>query len=138
MIETGIACFKERNSSDRNGSRRASIVYKKNRRITREKKTVEAMINIYCHGHRGTHGELCTECKKLSDYASRRLERCPFRENKTTCANCRIHCYKPDMREKIKDVMRYAGPRMTYRHPVLAFFHFVDGFRKEPRHCKSK
>jgi hypothetical protein len=43
-----------------------------------------------------------------------------------------MHCYKPAMREKIKDVMRYSGPRMSYRHPLLALFHFFDGFRKAP------
>jgi len=38
------------------------------------------------------------------------------------------------MREKIRAVMRYAGSRMFYRHPILTLFHFIDGFRKEPVH----
>jgi hypothetical protein len=36
------------------------------------------------------------------------------------------------MRERIRNVMRYSGPRMVYRHPVLALFHMVDGRRKKP------
>jgi len=102
----------------------------RNRRVLREQKTVEVMVAIYCHGRHGTRDDLCPECSELREYARRSLERCPFREKKPTCANCRIHCYKPDMREKITQAMRYAGPRMIYRSPVLAFFHFLDGFRK--------
>jgi len=101
-------------------------------RMAREGKTVEAMINIYCHGRHGTKDKLCSECRELLDYAMTRLDKCPFQEGKTTCANCPVHCYKPVMREKIRAVMRYAGPRMFYRHPVLALFHYIDGLRKEP------
>lgn len=102
------------------------------RRIIREKKTVEAMIQIFCHNIHQTKKELCHECRKLSVYAHARLNKCHFEAKKATCANCRIHCYKPVMRERIKDVMRYSGPRMTYRHPILALYHFLDGLRKEP------
>jgi hypothetical protein len=61
-----------------------------------------------------------------------RLDTCPFQAGKTTCAKCPIHCYKPDMREQVRTVMRYAGPRMLLRHPILALWHLVDGVRKEP------
>lgn len=61
-----------------------------------------------------------------------RLERCPFQEGKTTCARCPIHCYKPEERNLIRSVMRFAGPRMLYRHPWLAFRHMLDGIRKQP------
>jgi hypothetical protein len=75
---------------------------------------------------------LCSDCAALVEYAHRRLDRCPFQEKKTTCANCPVHCYKPEMRDKVRRVMRYAGPRMAYQHPLLALFHFFDGFRKNP------
>jgi hypothetical protein len=110
----------------------------KKRRMIREKRTVEAMLRVYCHGMHKTRDGLCNECRELLDYAGKRLDRCPFQENKTTCANCRVHCYKPTMRVQIKTVMRYAGPRMIYHHPVLAIFHFVDGFKKEPVNCNDK
>ncbi len=91
-------------------------------------------MDIYCGGHHGKKGKgPCPHCSALLEYAHARLDRCPFQENKTTCANCPIHCYKPDMREKVKNVMRYAGPRMSWRHPVLAIFHLLDGFKKPQR-----
>lgn len=94
--------------------------------MMREHKTVEAMIELYCHGnHGGTKGRLCPECRELLDYAAQRLEKCPFQEDKPTCATCPVHCYKPDMREKIRAVMKYAGPRMLYRHPVLSAAHYL-------------
>jgi len=34
------------------------------------------------------------------------------------------------MRARIKEVMRYAGPRMLYRHPILAGAHYFSGEKK--------
>ncbi len=103
-------------------------------RLAREARTFEAMIRLYCRDqHRSAEARagLCPECHELLDYARQRLDKCPFGEAKTTCANCRIHCYKPAMRERVRVVMRYAGPRMLYRHPVLAVRHLLDGRKKE-------
>ena len=101
-------------------------------RMKRESKTIQAMIRLYCRDHHGSGNALCPECKELRDYALIRLDRCPFREKKPTCAKCPVHCYKPDMREKVRTVMRYAGPRMLRRHPILAVLHLIDGYRKTP------
>jgi predicted amidophosphoribosyltransferase len=101
-------------------------------RMARESRTVEAMVTIYCRGHHGTRRALCLDCRELLDYARERLDKCPFQEGKTTCANCPVHCYRPAEREKIRAVMRYAGPRMPFRHPILTLFHFFDGLRKQP------
>jgi len=114
-------------------------------RMKREQKTVEHMIGIYCRDHHHTAGghptmgyKLCDECRELAEYARFRLKNCPFQENKTTCGNCPIHCYKPKMRETIREVMRYAGPRMIWHHPLLAIGHMIDGLRKEPGPKKKK
>ena len=32
----------------------------------------------------------------------------------------------------MKQVMRYAGPRMLWRHPILAIRHLLDGQRPLP------
>jgi hypothetical protein len=101
-------------------------------RMAREHKTVEATIHVYCRGNHGTGRTLCSDCTELLDYARERLDRCPFQESKTTCAKCPVHCYRPAMRERIRAVMRYAGPRMLWRHPVLALLHLVDGLQHEP------
>ncbi len=103
-------------------------------RIVRERRTVEAMIGLYCHDHHGTRAEVCAACQSLMDYAGERLAKCPFQENKTVCAKCRVHCYKAVQREQIRVVMRYAGPRMLRRHPLMALQHLWDGRRKEPPH----
>jgi predicted amidophosphoribosyltransferase len=107
-------------------------------RMRRERRTIEAMIGIYCHGQHGSHDALCADCQSLLDYALVRLDKCPFHESKTTCANCPVHCYARDMRERIRAVMRYAGPRMLLRHPVLTLYHFLDGRRKQPLGFSSK
>jgi hypothetical protein len=105
-------------------------------RLARELATIRAMVGIHCRDHhrgRGAaRGELCAECRALMDYATRRLDRCVFGDDKPTCANCKVHCYSAAMREQVRVVMRYAGPRMTWRHPLLAIAHLVDG-RREAR-----
>nr|MBP8870902.1 nitrous oxide-stimulated promoter family protein [Bacteroides sp.] len=59
----------------------------------------------------------------LLEYAHMRLSRCPFGEKKNTCRLCTIHCYKPEMKERMREVMRYAGPRMLLYHPAAALRH---------------
>jgi hypothetical protein len=102
-------------------------------RRTRELRTIEAMVRMYCRGHHGaSSATLCAECGALFDYASRRLDRCLFGDAKPTCANCVVHCYSTAMRERVRTVMRWAGPRMLFRHPILALFHQLDGRRPAP------
>ena len=104
---------------------------KRNARLERESAIVAGMIAIYCQ-RRHSHNKLCPECSALLDYARQRLDKCPFQEDKPTCAGCPVHCYKLEMREKIRIVMRYSGPRMIYRHPILAISHLIDARRKKP------
>ena len=92
----------------------------------REKRVVSQMIAIYCRGKHGTKGKICSECKELKDYADACSDRCPFMETKTFCSNCKVHCYKPEMRERIRTVMRYSGPRMLVYHPVMAVRHLLE------------
>lgn len=100
-------------------------------RRARELKTLEAMIRLYCRGHE--HGSsLCADCSGLLAYARRRLERCVFGDAKPTCANCAVHCYRADERERIRNVMRWAGPRMLLHHPFLAITHMIDERRPIP------
>ena len=91
----------------------------------REKKTVTEMITLYCHGHHQKKG-VCPDCQELIDYACHRSDVCPFMENKTFCINCKVHCYQPEMRSKIQKVMRWAGPRMIFHHPIMALRHLYE------------
>lgn len=97
-----------------------------------EYRTVEYMIRLYCHAHHSAAGELCQECSNLLDYAEQRLKSCPLQPDKPVCANCPIHCYKPEMREKIRRVMKYSGPRMMFHHPILATQYLWRKFSKKP------
>lgn len=102
-------------------------------RLKRENRTIEIMIELHCREqHHPPAGELCPECSELRDYARLRLKHCVFQENKPTCANCPVHCYKVSMRERVREMMRYAGPRMMLHHPILAVAHLLDGRRKAP------
>ena len=104
----------------------------------REKKMVSEMILLYCRKQhkslRKASGlgktELCQECAELENYARMRSDRCPFMETKTFCSNCKVHCYKPEMRERIRKIMRFSGPRMLFVHPVAAIRHVIESSRE--------
>lgn len=96
-------------------------------RIEQEKRVVETMIVLYCkHNHRTADGQLCDECAELCDYALQRLTRCVHGNKKPTCKRCPVHCYRPTMRERIVQVMRYSGPRMMLYHPIMALRHLLQ------------
>lgn len=104
----------------------------------REKETVAFMIALYCHKKHGAKGELCEECQALSDYAQLRSDKCPFMEKKTFCSNCKVHCYQPAMRERIREVMRFSGPRMLLYHPVMATSHVIESKKEKKRLTTSE
>lgn len=86
---------------------------------------ISLMIRLYCHSKHKTRHALCCDCAALEEYARLRSDKCPFMETKTFCSNCKVHCYKPDMKEKIRQVMRFSGPRMLLYHPVAAVRHVM-------------
>ena len=102
-----------------------------------EKRTVALMIRLYCKYKHDRKTNLCPECQKLHDYAMQRSEKCPFMETKTFCSNCKVHCYKPDMREKIREVMRFSGPKMIFYHPIMAVRHVIES-KKEKKRLEKK
>lgn len=104
------------------------------RRREREKRVISQMVCIGCAGNHAASartetaycGEpLCPACKELDDYAVARTQRCRRMDEKTSCEECGNHCYAPQMRDRIRAVMRYAGPRMLTRHPVAAVRHLL-------------
>ena len=100
----------------------------------KERRLIPVMIKKYCRGnHKSERKEqgvtksgVCEECRELTEFALFRLDKCPFKINKKFCSFCKIHCYKPDMRVKIKAVMKYSGPRMLIGHPIFAISHVVQ------------
>ena len=95
-------------------------------RIEREKRTVGIMVKMYCDNNHNKNGAICSECNELTEFANERINRCVFQEDKPVCSECQVHCYRQDMREKIKTVMRFAGPQMIFRHPILGIRHLID------------
>lgn len=93
--------------------------------IDREKQVVEQMIRLYCN-KKENNNELCPSCTELLDYAIKRLNHCPFGNKKKACKNCNIHCYNSEMRQQIKKVMRYSGPRMLFYSPMAAIQHLLN------------
>ena len=106
--------------------RRAGSPTFESKRLVREWQTIAAMVTCYCRDHHGTNASLCPECQGLLDYAAVRLERCRFGPEKPVCNKCPVHCYQPARREQVRTVMRYSGPRMLWRHPILSLRHWFD------------
>ena len=93
----------------------------------------------FANNHRdGIGGKLCDECSALYEYAAQRSRMCPFMEKKTFCSNCTVHCYKPEMRERIKKVMKFSGPRMLLYHPFMAVWHVVSSRLEKKKDKKGK
>jgi len=97
--------------------------------IVKEKKTVSAMIRLYC---RSVHGgrKLCAYCRNLEQYSLTRLDLCVYGNKKPACKQCPLHCYSMLMRQEIKKVMQYSGPRMLMKHPLLTISHILREKRK--------
>ncbi|MDR3706190.1 MAG: nitrous oxide-stimulated promoter family protein [Paludibacteraceae bacterium] len=92
--------------------------------ILSEKRTVEKMIRLYCSlNHK--QKKLCPECLTLLEYARSRLDLCPFGNQKPMCRRCSIHCYEKQQREKIKQVMRFSGPRILFYEPFTFLKHLL-------------
>lgn len=109
-------------------------------RLKKEKKTIEIMIEKYCQHFHNTKSELCNNCSLLLKYANNRLDNCYYLKKFSTkpiCSKCLFHCYKPDMREEIRKVMRYMGSRMMFSHPIMGLHHLFHKFQKENRFQKK-
>ncbi len=99
-----------------------------------ETKTVNLMIALYCHKkHKSKKGDLCPDCKELKEYCEYRLSLCPWGDKKPFCSNCSIHCYNKEHRERIREVMRFSGPRMLFHHPILAIRHVKETIKQKKK-----
>lgn len=104
----------------------------------REKEMVSLMIRLYCRSKHNTKEQLCPDCAALDEYARRRSDSCPFMKSKTFCSNCKVHCYRPDMRANIREVMRFSGPRMLLHRPFAAIRHVISSKTEQKRMEKQQ
>ncbi len=95
-------------------------------RLKRESIIVQNMIRMYCHANHNSVGILCADCLQLSAYSEKRLLSCMYGETKPVCKQCPVHCYSPKMREQMRLVMCWSGPRMIFRRPLFSIMHFLD------------
>ena len=95
-------------------------------KIEAEKKVFAQMVGIYCHGKHKVRYGLCQSCQELLDYGSDRLDKCPFQDDKVFCSKCVIRCYREDMRERVRELMRYSGMRLFIRHPIMTIKHYLS------------
>ena len=110
-----------------------------------EKELVTLMIKLYCKKKYRSKTSLCPSCRSLYEYAMLRSSNCPFMETKTFCSGCKVHCYKPEMREKIREVMRFSGLRLIFYHPIVAIRHMLESVKnkmherleKDNQNCKN-
>lgn len=95
-------------------------------RLEREEKTIETMIKLYCGSKHNIKDSPCDGCISLINYAKKRVKTCKFGDKKPICGRCKIHCYKPEMRKQIREVMRSTGYKMIYKHPIMLLYHIYD------------
>lgn len=105
-----------------------AVIYCRGNHLGAERAPLEsdgALLGVY-----GTRPpSVCAECAELLMYAERRRAHCP-KDPKPFCSHCDTHCYRADMRERMRDVMRYSGPRSVLRgHAIDSLKHLIEGRR---------
>jgi len=98
----------------------------------RERDSISKMITIYCNKHHNSGQNLCEDCTIISEYASKSISLCPYGAVKPVCGKCPSNCFRGDMHGKMVKIMRFAGPRMLYKHPILTVRHILDAIKKPP------
>jgi len=99
-------------------------------KLDREKVTILKMVKIYCDRFHKADGELCADCQDLAEYAVECVTRCQYGEDKPACGLCPTNCFREGCYTQIAAIMRYSGPRMLLKHPLLAFSHIYDAIRR--------
>lgn len=94
------------------------------------------MITLYCQKKHGSK-ELCSQCNELYGYSNKKLELCQWGEDKPFCRYCPTPCYRLDMKQKIREVMRFAGPRMIIYHPSAAIKHAFASLMQSAKKRRS-
>lgn len=68
--------------------------------------------------------ELCPDCTKLLKYGLAMRLRCPL-DPKPMCKKCPNPCYKPEYREKVREVMRFSGMHLIKRGRIDLLYHYL-------------
>lgn len=91
--------------------------------VEKDRRTLEAIGQIYCSGNHARvlkdEGGMCVECREAIEQTLDRTRSCPH-GHELNCEDCSTHCQRGDAQARIKAIMRYAAPRMAFRHPIMA------------------
>lgn len=91
-----------------------------------------AFITVYCRCHHTNQKQaliknqpvkLCPECLSLANYAVKRRDLCP-KDPKPACKNCNTHCYSPQNRRAIKEIMKFSGIYFIKRGRLDYLWHY--------------
>ena len=99
--------------------------------LEKDRKTLEAIGRIYCRGNHDASKDaegLCAECRETVDVTLGRTAVCPY-GHAGNCQDCDIHCQRGDAQRRIREMMRYAAPRMAFRHPIMTAEYLRKKFR---------
>jgi len=66
---------------------------------------------------------ICVECADLLAHGMKKRALCPL-DPKPTCKSCHVHCYTPEYRQKIREIMAYSGRRMILRGRLDYLWHY--------------
>lgn len=110
------------------------------RKERRDLKILALFTSVYCHDHHQSERcsltdlpvllsglkayPCCSDCRTFLQYAIERRLKCPL-ENKPSCKHCVLHCYRPGHREKVREIMRYAGKTLIKRGRLDLLWHYL-------------
>lgn len=113
------------------------------RHLQRDLKTLALFIRLYCENRHpdapkatasikthdvkaivGKDIDLCRDCEKLLAHAFYKRSHCPMNP-KPACKHCPSHCYHPDYRARIQEVMRFSGRHMVMHGRLDYLYHLL-------------
>lgn len=119
------------------------LEFRDERRLNRDLRTLASFVTLYCerrHADRekstvilkahdlsslaGRTVCLCAECAKLLKHAVVKRCSCPM-DPKPACKRCPQHCYAPEYRRRIQQVMRYSGRSLLLSGRIDYLFHLL-------------
>jgi uncharacterized paraquat-inducible protein A len=107
----------------------------------RDLKILARFIELFCHARhnmkavgervipeilrqgKGSAKTICVACAELLEHGMKKRGACPL-DPKPTCKSCHVHCYTPEQRRKVREIMAYSGKRMILRGRLDYLWHY--------------
>ena len=111
------------------------------RKELKDLRVLAQFTSVYCRMHHGDDRQplrsegpavaalkvekypVCPECRDFLLYAIQRRVCCPL-DPKPVCKHCPVHCYKPDYRQKVREIMRFSGRHLMLRGRLDLLWHY--------------